>query len=62
MIGTLKKTEQEYNKLQQKNLEWLKKQTILNIISARGIIFTYYKNKQQQERESYEQKKTIQTR
>ena len=33
------------------DLEWLKKQTILNIISARGVIFTYYKNKQQQERE-----------
>ena len=46
------------NKLEKKiDLEWLKKQTILNIISARGIIFTYYKNKQQQERESYEQKK-----
>tara|TARA_R110002073_G_scaffold313723_1_gene485752 strand:+ start:188 stop:352 length:165 start_codon:yes stop_codon:yes gene_type:complete len=50
-------------KLEKKiDLKWLKKQTILNIISARGIIFTYYKNKQQQERESYEQKKTIQTR
>ena len=36
------------NKLEKKiDLEWLKKQTILNIISARGIIFTYYKNKQQ---------------
>ena len=45
-------------KLEKKiDLEWLKKQTILNIISARGIIFTYYKHKQQQERESYEQKK-----
>jgi len=41
------------NKLEKKiDLEWLKKQTILNIISARGIIFTYYKNKQQQEREN----------
>ena len=40
-------------KLEKKiDLEWLKKQTILNIISARGIIFTYYKNKQQQEREN----------
>ena len=39
-------------KLEKKiDLEWLKKQTILNIISARGIIFTYYKHKQQQERE-----------
>ena len=41
------------NKLEKKiDLEWLKKQTILNIISARGIIFTYYKHKQQQEREN----------
>ena len=40
-------------KLEKKiDLEWLKKQTILNIISARGIIFTYYKHKQQQEREN----------
>ena len=37
------------NKLEKKiDLEWLKKQTILNIISARGIIFTYYKNKQRE--------------
>jgi hypothetical protein len=37
------------NKLEKKiDLEWLKKQTILNILNARGIIFTYYKNKQQQ--------------
>ena len=36
------------NKLEKKiDLEWLKK----HIISARGIIFTYYKHKQQQERE-----------
>ena len=41
------------NKLEKKiDLEWVKKQTILNIISARGIIFTYYKHKQQQEREN----------
>ena len=46
------------NKLEKKiDLEWLKKQTILNIISARGVIFTYYKNKQQQERGKYEANK-----
>jgi len=46
------------NKLEKKiDLEWLKKQTILNIISARGIIFTYYKNKQQQERENNENRR-----
>ena len=27
------------------NLEGLMKQTLLNILSARGIIYTYYKNK-----------------
>ena len=26
------------------NLEELKKQTLLNILSAKGIIWTYYKN------------------
>jgi hypothetical protein len=31
--------------LQQQNLEELKKQTLLNILSAKGIIYTYYKNK-----------------
>ena len=30
---------------QQQNLEELKKQTLLNILSAKGIIYTYYKNK-----------------
>ena len=29
---------------QQQNLEELKKQTLLNILSAKGIIYTYYKN------------------
>ena len=28
------------------NLEELKKQTLLNILSAKGVIYTYYKNKQ----------------
>ena len=26
------------------NLEELKKQTLLNILSAKGVIYTYYKN------------------
>jgi len=26
------------------NLEEIKKQTLLNILSAKGIIYTYYKN------------------
>ena len=28
------------------NLEKLKKQTLLNILSAKGVIYTYYKNNQ----------------
>ena len=31
--------------LQKQNLEELKKKTLLNILSAKGIIYTYYKNK-----------------
>ena len=43
------------NNLQKENLDelfserkilQLKKQTLLNILSAKGIIYTYYKNKQ----------------
>ena len=33
------------NKLIKQNLEELKKQTLLNILSAKGIIWTYYKIK-----------------
>ena len=33
------------NKLIKQNLEELKKQTLLNILSAKGVIWTYYKNK-----------------
>ena len=29
---------------QQQNLDELMKQTLLNILSAKGIIYTYYKN------------------
>ena len=31
--------------LQKKNLDELMKQTLLNILSAKGTIYTYYKNK-----------------
>ena len=31
--------------LQKQNLDELMKQTLLNILSAKGIIYTYYKNK-----------------
>ena len=33
------------NRIIQQNLEELKKQTLLNILSAKGIILSYYKNK-----------------
>ena len=33
------------NKLIKQNLEELKKQTLLSILSAKGIIWTYYKRK-----------------
>ena len=32
-------------KIIKQNLEEIKKQTLLNILSAKGIIYTYYKNK-----------------
>ena len=33
------------NKLIKQNLEELKKQTLLNILSAKGVIWTYYEKK-----------------
>ena len=33
------------NKLIKQNLEELKKQTLLSILSAKGVIWTYYENK-----------------
>jgi hypothetical protein len=38
----MKNYEIELNK---QNLDELMKQTLLNILSAKGIIYTYYKNK-----------------
>ena len=32
------------NILQKQNLDELMRQTLLNILSAKGIIYTYYKN------------------
>ena len=32
--------------MDKQNLEELKKQTLINILSAKGIIYTHYKNKQ----------------
>ena len=36
---------------QQQNLKQLMRLTLINILNAKGVIYTYYK--QQQERESY---------
>ena len=32
--------------MNKQNLEELKKQTLINILSAKGVIYTHYKNKQ----------------
>ena len=42
--------------LQKQNLEELMRLTLINILNAKGVIYTYYK---QQERESYGTNKTI---
>jgi len=41
---------------QQQNLEELMRLTLINILNAKGVIYTYYK---QQERELNEQRKQI---
>jgi len=43
--------------LQKQNLDELMKQTLLNILSAKGIIYTYYKNKKLTQG-NYEQRKS----
>ena len=44
------------SKLQQQNLKQLMRLTLINILNAKGVIYTYYK--QQQEREQCNLKKT----
>ena len=44
-------------KMNKYNLEELKKQTLINILSAKKIIFTHYKNKQLKQRGKYENEK-----
>jgi hypothetical protein len=41
------------------NLEELKKQTLINILSAKGIIYTHYKNKQLNNKENKNDTKQI---
>ena len=43
--------------LQKQNLDELMKQTLLNILSAKGIIYTYYKNNKLTQG-NYEQRKS----
>jgi hypothetical protein len=43
---------------QQQNLDELMKQTLLNILNAKGIIYTYYKNKKLT-KGKYENRKNI---
>ena len=52
MNGTLKKMEQEYNKLQQQNLRELAKLTLLNILSAKGLYYQKYQKLYQQKHQS----------
>ena len=40
--------------MKQINLEELKKQTLINILSAKGIYYTHYKNKQLKPKGKYE--------
>ena len=40
--------------LQKQNLDELMKQTLLNILSAKGIIYTYYKNNKLTKKGKYE--------
>jgi len=42
---------------QKQNLKQLMRLTLINILNAKGVIYTYYK--QQQEREGYGTNKTI---
>jgi len=43
--------------MRQINLEELKKQTLINILSAKGVIYTHYKNKQLKQRGKNENEK-----
>jgi hypothetical protein len=46
-----KKNKMTNKQLTQQNLDELMRQTLLNILSAKRIIYTYYKNKQLTKRE-----------
>jgi len=46
-----------FDRSKQQNLKQLMRLTLINILNAKGVIYTYYK--QQQERELNEQRKQI---
>ena len=48
--------QQNLEELQKQNLKQLMRLTLINILNAKGVIYTYYK--QQQEREQCNLKKT----
>ena len=45
--------------LQKQNLLELQKQTLINILSSKGIIYTHYKNKQRGKNDNIQQSKNI---
>ena len=49
------------NNLIKQNLRELQRLTLLNILSAKGIIYTHYKNKQLNKEDKHEQKNTSRT-
>ena len=46
-----------HKQLNQQELEAIQKEMLLNILSAKKIIFTHYKNKQLKQRGKYENEK-----
>ena len=47
------------SKLQQQNLEELMRLTLINILNAKGVIYTYYKQQERELNETMDNKKII---
>ena len=45
--------------LQQQNLEELMRLTLINILNAKGVIYTYYKQQQEREHENIRNNNTV---
>jgi hypothetical protein len=45
--------------LQQQNLKELMRLTLINILNAKGVIYTYYKQQQERENETKNKQDTI---